>query len=122
VPTMTSTPAATPLPVVVVPTTPSSPATTISTPGPTSTTTRPQTTTTTRTTTTTSEPPVTIKVYANCAALNVDYPHGVARTGGVDLVSGKPRSPQPKFKVDDAVYDANPARDGDDDGVACEKV
>ena len=40
--------------------------------------------------------------YPNCAALNVDYPHGVGRTGAVDHVSGSSASVT-NFKVDDAV-------------------
>ncbi len=59
-------------------------------------------------------------MYANCAALNVDYPHGVGRTGAVDHVSGSAK-PVTTFTVDDAVYNANTARDGDKDGIACEQ-
>jgi Excalibur calcium-binding domain len=104
-----TTPSASPLPVVVVPAT-------------TSTSTETTTTSHPAPSTTTTEPAETVKVYARCSDLNVDYPHGVARTGGVDLVKGKPKSPQPRFTVDDAVYDANTARDGDGDGVACEQA
>jgi len=62
--------------------------------------------------------PATVKKYANCAALNVDYPHGVGRAGSVDHTSGTPVT---TFVVNDAVYNANTGRDGDKDGIACEK-
>lgn len=74
-------------------------------------------------TTTATKPPATsgVKTYMNCDALRVDYPHGVARTGGVDRVNGVPKAKQPAYVVDDAVYTANRSRDADNDGVACEK-
>ncbi len=62
----------------------------------------------------------TVKVYPNCAALNVDYPHGVGRTGAVDKTA-KGTPGVTTFTRDDAVNTANIARDGDGDGVACEK-
>jgi hypothetical protein len=65
-------------------------------------------------------PPPGATVFANCAALNAVYPHGVGRTGAVDHVSGSSK-PVTDFLVDDALYNANPGRDGDGDGVACEK-
>jgi hypothetical protein len=65
-------------------------------------------------------PPTGATVFANCAALNAVYPHGVGRTGAVDHVSGSSK-PVTDFLVDDALYNANPGRDGDGDGVACEK-
>lgn len=58
--------------------------------------------------------------YANCAALNQDYPHGVGRPGAVDHTSGS--APVTTFTVDDRVYEANTARDRDKDGIACEKA
>ncbi|NNG19164.1 excalibur calcium-binding domain-containing protein [Naumannella sp. ID2617S] len=61
------------------------------------------------------------KVYKNCEELRKDYPHGVARRGGVDLTSGKPKKVQPAFVVNDDVYNVNHARDADGDGVACEQ-
>jgi len=73
----------------------------------------------------TTEPAPTSRAadsYSNCTALRVDYRHGVARVGGVDLVSGKRRNPQPAYTVSDALYNANSTLDRDDDGVACEKV
>lgn len=75
-------------------------------------------------TTTAAKPapkPAAVVVYKNCTELNKVYPHGVAKLGGKDLVSGKLRSPQPKFVVNTPVYNANIARDADKDGVACEK-
>lgn len=60
--------------------------------------------------------------YANCAALNVAYPHGVARLGVTgDKVSGvmKPLGAQTFFST--TLYNLNTARDGDKDGIACEK-
>ncbi|AMB57670.1 excalibur calcium-binding domain-containing protein [Microterricola viridarii] len=60
--------------------------------------------------------------YANCDALNQAYPHGVAKPGvRYDKVSGvdKPFKGTPFFSA--AVYALNPARDGDKDGIACER-
>jgi hypothetical protein len=60
------------------------------------------------------------KTYTNCAALNVDYPHGVGRPGAVDhTASGK--NPVTNFTIDATIYYANTGRDGDGDGIACEK-
>ncbi len=73
-------------------------------------------------TSTTKAPSGTIKAYPNCDALNADYPHGVARVGGRDLVKGVARSPQPRYYVSDALYALNPDRDRDKDGVACEQA
>lgn len=58
--------------------------------------------------------------YANCAALNAVYPHGVARKGARDVVSGRTR-PVTTFLINDAVYRLNTSSDRDKDGVACEK-
>lgn len=59
------------------------------------------------------------KRYANCKALNKDYPHGVGRTAGAkDKTKGVRVT---KFKVSKAVYDLNTRRDGDKDKIACEK-
>ena len=63
-----------------------------------------------------------IQVFANCGELNAVYPGGVARTGATgDMVSGelRPFGKTPVF--DDALYEANTRRDGDKDGIACEK-
>ncbi len=59
-----------------------------------------------------------VKTYANCAALNVDYPHGVGLSGAHDSTSGTPVS---DFTVAPAVYNANTKSDRDHDGIACEK-
>ncbi len=60
--------------------------------------------------------------YANCAALNRDYPHGVARNGVVaDMVSGKPKALGALTFFSTPLYNLNPGRDGDKDGIACEK-
>jgi hypothetical protein len=58
--------------------------------------------------------------YANCAALNAVYRHGVAHKGAVDHVSGR-TYPVTNFTVNTAVYNANTGRDRDKDGIACEK-
>jgi hypothetical protein len=60
------------------------------------------------------------KKFANCAALNRVYPHGVAKKGARDKVTGKTK-PVTSFKVHAATYALNTARDRDKDGVACEK-
>jgi len=57
--------------------------------------------------------------YANCKALNKDYPHGVGRTAAArDKTSGVKVT---RFTVSKAVYDLNTARDRDKDKIACEK-
>lgn len=58
--------------------------------------------------------------YSNCAALNVVYPYGVGRSGAVDHVRTG-AVPVRDFIVSSAVYNLNPARDGDSDGIACER-
>ena len=61
------------------------------------------------------------KKYANCAALNKTYKHGVARKGAKDKVRGSTK-PVTNFTVNTAVYTANKGKlDRDKDGVACEK-
>ncbi len=65
---------------------------------------------------------VDVRVFRNCAELNTVYPGGVARAGVTgNSVSGslRPFGITPQF--DDALYAANTARDGDMDGIACEK-
>jgi hypothetical protein len=69
---------------------------------------------------TTAHGAVAPKRYANCAALNKVYPHGVGRPGAVDKVSGRTR-PVTNFVRNKKVYDLNRGRDGDKDGVACER-
>ena len=67
-----------------------------------------------------SSSPSAARHFANCAALNKVYPHGVGRKGARDHVSGKSK-PVTTFKVSTALYNANTARDRDHDGIACEK-
>ena len=58
--------------------------------------------------------------YTSCAALNVVYPYGVGRSGAVDHTrSGT--APVRYFIVSSTVYNLNPARDADKDGIACER-
>ena len=71
-------------------------------------------------TTTTTTKTITYPTFANCTAMHLKYPHGVAKSGGVDMVSGKPRSPQPAYYVSTGLYNANSGMDRDKDGVACE--
>ena len=59
------------------------------------------------------------KTYANCTALNRDYPHGVGRPGAHDSTSGTPVT---NFKRSRALYRANSSSDRDGDGIACEKA
>jgi Excalibur calcium-binding domain len=57
--------------------------------------------------------------FATCALMNRQYPHGVGRVGAVDHVSsGKPVL---NFTRNNAIYNANTARDRDHDGIACEE-
>lgn len=63
-----------------------------------------------------------VQTFRNCAELNVIYPGGIARSGVTgNTVSGqlRPFGMQPVF--DDVLYEANTARDGDRDGIACER-
>ncbi|NNU82873.1 excalibur calcium-binding domain-containing protein [Geobacillus sp. BMUD] len=59
-----------------------------------------------------------IQTYPNCAALNKDYPGGVARSASVKNKGGKTRY---KPYVSKALYDANKRLDRDKDGIACER-
>ena len=61
-----------------------------------------------------------VQKFANCAALNKVYPHGVGKAGAHDHVRGNTK-PVTNFTVNTAVYNANTARDRDKDGVACER-
>ncbi len=65
-------------------------------------------------------PPPVVK-YSSCAQLNAVYRHGVGRPGAVDQVRGS-TAPVTTFLRDAALYAANTARDGDKDGIACEKA
>jgi hypothetical protein len=58
--------------------------------------------------------------YPNCKALNRVYPHGVGQRGARDKVRGH-TAPVTTFSVNNALYAANRGRDGDHDGIACEK-
>ena len=61
-------------------------------------------------------------VYPNCAALNLVYPHGVAKIGiTADMVAGVPKALGSLTFFSTSLYNLNPARDADGDGVACEK-
>lgn len=59
-------------------------------------------------------PPV--RSYRSCASLTAVYPHGVARRGAKD--KGGNRT---DFTVDSRTYAKNKKRDGDKDGIACER-
>ncbi len=61
-----------------------------------------------------------VKRYANCAALNRDAAHGVARPGARDKVRGRTK-PVTNFTLNLKVYKLNTHLDRDKDGVACEK-
>ena len=66
-----------------------------------------------------ASPPVhSTKAYANCTALNKDYPHGVAKKGASDKTSGKKVT---TFEINTKVYKLNTKSDRDKDGIACEK-
>lgn len=56
------------------------------------------------------------RVFANCDEVWTVYPGGIARPGYRQI--GPPLKRQPH--VDKALYDANPARDRDKDGIGCE--
>jgi hypothetical protein len=61
-------------------------------------------------------------VYKNCALLNAKYPHGVVKAGVTrDKVKGVKRAFKGTPYVSTAVYLLNKPRDGDSDGIACEK-
>jgi hypothetical protein len=65
---------------------------------------------------------VPVTAYANCDALNAVYPHGVARVGVTyDLVSGRHEAVAAGTYFNTALYNANPNRDRDKDGIACEQ-
>ncbi|AMM20622.1 hypothetical protein AX769_11320 [Frondihabitans sp. PAMC 28766] len=64
---------------------------------------------------------VPVVVYQNCKALNAVYPHGVARDGTkYDLVSGRHETVASGTYFNTPLYNANPKRDADKDGIACE--
>ncbi|SDP46563.1 Excalibur calcium-binding domain-containing protein [Nakamurella panacisegetis] len=61
------------------------------------------------------------RVFANCTQLNKVYRHGVGQVGAHDKSRSKNFRPVTTFTRDDALYQANRARDADNDGIACEK-
>jgi Excalibur calcium-binding domain len=63
--------------------------------------------------------PTTTPVYANCDAMHTVFPHGVGRVGAKDHTTGTPVT---TFYVSNSIYNANPGRDADKDGIACEKA
>ena len=58
------------------------------------------------------------KKYANCTALNKDFPGGVAKSSKVKNKGGKTKKSP---KVSAALYNANIKMDRDKDGISCEK-
>lgn len=56
------------------------------------------------------------RVFKNCDEVRTVYPGGIARPGYRQV--GPPLRKQPY--VDQALYDANRARDADNDGIGCE--
>ncbi|MEO7261724.1 MAG: excalibur calcium-binding domain-containing protein [Jatrophihabitantaceae bacterium] len=60
-------------------------------------------------------------MYANCDSLNRTFPHGVGRSGAVDQVRGSTQ-PVTSFYVSTWIYNGNTGRDGDHDGIACERL
>ncbi|MEJ7647657.1 MAG: excalibur calcium-binding domain-containing protein [Nakamurella sp.] len=68
--------------------------------------------------------PAKPRVFKNCTDMNKVYKHGVGRKGAKDLANGKPKPKSTavtNFRIDTALYNANKLRDGDKDGIACEK-
>ena len=59
-----------------------------------------------------------VKKYSNCAALNKDYPGGVAKSAKVKNKGGKTKYTP---KVSSSIYKANKTKDRDGDGIACER-
>lgn len=58
------------------------------------------------------------KKYANCTALNKDYPGGVAKDNKVTNKGGKTKY---KPTVSAELYKLNASKDRDKDGIACER-
>jgi len=65
--------------------------------------------------------PTNPPVYSSCDSLNRTFPHGVGRSGAVDQVRGSTQ-PVTTFYVSSWIYSGNTARDGDKDGIACERL
>jgi len=59
-----------------------------------------------------------VRDFANCAALNAVFAHGVGLPGAHDHTSGTPVT---NFFASRAWYDANISHDRDHDGIACER-
>ena len=63
-----------------------------------------------------------VKTYANCSALHVKYPGGVAKAGvKYNKVNGRNTKFKVKPYISTALYNANKNLDRDKDGIACEK-
>lgn len=69
----------------------------------------------------TVRPAAPVRIFVNCAALTQVYPHGVGRAGAVNRNAKGQIVTQVPFTVNTAVYNANIGRDGDKDGIACER-
>jgi hypothetical protein len=60
--------------------------------------------------------------YKNCAAMHLDWPHGVGKLFASDHVANKKKDkPVTTFHLSIGLYDANKTLDGDHDGIACEQ-
>jgi hypothetical protein len=62
--------------------------------------------------------PFAAKKYANCTALNKDYPGGVSKSSKTKNKGGKTKKTP---KVSASIYAANSKMDRGKDGIACEK-
>jgi hypothetical protein len=61
------------------------------------------------------------KVYKSCSALHKDYPHGIAKSGAVDLPKAGYKAVK-NFKTNGAIFTANKKLDTDGDRIACELI
>lgn len=59
----------------------------------------------------------TVRVFANCTAMQKVFPGGVARPGAVNKGGSTRYAP----KVSRKLYNANRSMDRDKDGIACER-
>lgn len=64
-------------------------------------------------------PKVVVPKFKNCAAMNKQYPGGVARVGAHDKRASGHASHKPY--VNTVLYNVNRALDRDHDGISCEK-
>jgi hypothetical protein len=62
--------------------------------------------------------PLPTKKYSNCAALNHDYPGGVAKSSGTRNKGGVTKYIP---RVSAKVYSENKSKDRDKDGIVCER-